>query len=1411
MKKHEEQPMNLHSAPSVWAMALICACCSAFAVDNDATSWVDQTPPPFGLMQDGIFLTPRIGLMTGNKTWRTSDGGRTWVEVCAQGFWNLTFADDQVGWACTGGWAGPPGLIYKTSDGGQTWHEVFRGPVGLMAVAAGDRDHIVAGSPWRSDSVWVSDDGGTTWQERQGAGADVHGLLAAGPSEFFALGLEGRLAHTTDAGITWTTLCTVPGKRCHHGSLLRLEDGTLFATFAGGLHRSEDGGHTFAPVAGAPAGCDRLDHGPAGRLGLAAEGGIWESADAGQTWRLTFATTLSVSALSRAGDTWWAIGGKFGGYNFGGVSLLLRQGPPIEETDPGRLLPIPCVVPAKGFATVVIEDAQGRRVRNLFADQPRQPGDPSAWWDARDEWGRAVTPGTYRWRGLFHPGLHLAYQFAYNTPNNPPWDVPAGTGGWTADHSNPQAVAAAGDVMLIGCPMAEGGSRVIAVDAATNRKLWQQKGGLILGNHVGGTSIALAADQEYAYAALQTGVGAGIQAGQGGIGFYRLRLSDGTLVAFERTQDDKPLREPDHLCQPQPGAAPAANPWISTAQTKSWSSATCAGSLRGCAVDGERIYLSSYWDDTIYVCDKRNAAPLPSVRVPRPSGLVIASDGRLLAISGDQVVAIDPATGTSTVIIASGLTAPIGLALSPSGEILVSQRGAAMQVAVFSAQGRPLRRIGRAGGRALSGPWQADGMLMPRGLACDSAGRLWVAEEDFAPRRLSIWEMRRGTLVRDLIGRSTYAATGAAINPDLPTMAADTGTIFTLDWATGSSRPAYTLPRMGVAPGAIFGWPFPGDSAVPHGKVRFLRYQGRQYLLREDPPMQVLELVDGRWLVRAALGDVHTAFALQRFHLPTLDPEIFAVFPGFNLAIWSSTPWPPPPTWKNQAFIWCDRDGDGLVQTAEVEVSDTLAGTWSGLHPRFADDLTALLGDHAVKPAGHTDCGAPLYLMADVKPAVRPVTDHPNGWDVRLRTASGWLLADGYRPGTWYDGSEAPGLLSGYAPDGERRWFYSSWFQVHGSHRAPSPRRGLLAGNWYFGGYVDLGGDLGEVVHMMGNVGQHFLFTADGLYLAALFRDGRTGAAVPSSITRGDRIDDMSNESEGWCSDFFRNATDRRIYLMSCPAHASGPVISEVQGLENVRRLAGGTLTVTPAQAIRARELAAADIDGSPAPLRITTVATPPVIDGTLDEWKLERGVGIPVDDQRGARVALTHDASHLYLAYDVRDPNGFANQGRDPRLLFKTGAAVDLMLGLDEAAVPGRPQPVAGDLRLLLAMPNDQPTAVLYRPVAPGANDGTTFSSPQGSVAFDSVRVVATARIGFQRRPGGFALEAAIPLAELGWTIKPKVDLRGDVGVIYGDPEGIRNVHRTYWSNRNTGLVSDVGNESRLVPSQWGRIVVEP
>ena len=54
-----------------------------------------------------------------------------------------------------------------------------------------------------------------------------------------------------------------------------------------------------------------------------------------------------------------------------------------------------------------------------------------------------------------------------------------------------------------------------------------------------------------------------------------------------------------------------------------------------------------------------------------------------------------------------------------------------------------------------------------------------------------------------------------------------------------------------------------------------------------------------------------------------------------------------------------------------------------------------------------------------------------------------------------------------------------------------------------------------------------------------------------------------------------------------------------------------------------------------------------------------------------------------------------------------------------------------------------------------------------------------------------------------------PTVDshLRGDVGILLADQNGLRTVDRWYWSGKSQTTVSDEPTEARLTPGLWGEL----
>ncbi|VVM08216.1 partial gluconolactonase, partial [Methylacidimicrobium cyclopophantes] len=768
-----------------------------------------------------------------------------------------------------------------------------------------------------------------------------------------------------------------------------------------------------------------------------------------------------------------------------------------------------------------------------------------------------------------------------------------------------------------------------------------------------------------------------------------------------------------------------------------------------------------------------------------------------------------------------GLAAPVGLAAGPDGFLYVSDWGREMNVKVFDLQGRLVRTIGRKGGRPLVGRYETDGMFLPWGLALDGEGRLWVAEWDRSPRRISVWNPD-GRFLREFCGTTYYAAMGCAIDPFRPERAFVTGNTVDLDWRRGLWRVAATAWRPTHA-GALFG---PGAEMIS----RFVRKGKEAYLVNgTDDFVSISRLEeDGSARPLAALGQL-PYFLRGNEELPGMvrdrlwdDPEelrrAMSRFPSvFRGEGWERSSrlenW-----WALRAeavsrgkpvrgsFLWVDRNGDGRAQPGEVEFFSEeerggpvfRSGWLPAVAPDFSvywlDDKDGVTTVWRMPCAGWNEAGAPIYRLQDaarVLGASRPgQIDEAAGWC----DAQGNLLIN-----------HAP--LEMVSPEGKVLWQYPNpWPGVHGSHSAPQSAPGRLIGPLYVIGSADAGAELGEILCLAGNMGERYLLTTDGLYVAALFRDGRGAPdSMPPAAKRGKTLDQATAGGESFGGQFFRNPADGAYYLSGPVSEAREcSVVAKLVGLETLRRL--------PDQRIRLSEAVTpsgkvADARGSSAILEIVPLTKPAggVPGPELFDWSSPARVAHWVfDPGHSAEASWTFDDRYLYVGFHaVKDSTPMLNQGRDPSRLFKTGDCAILELRTGGAGREGEIR--QGDVRLLLSVCEGRPIAVLYRYRVPGTSEPSEFASPIGVTRIDRVEVLSDAQVRIEPELGGYSLYASVPLQKIGWHPVPGGVYRGDLGIIYSDRSGTIDELRMYWANRQTGLVNDLASEAAIDPSRWG------
>lgn len=409
--------------------------------------------------------------------------------------------------------------------------------------------------------------------------------------------------------------------------------------------------------------------------------------------------------------------------------------------------PKPVSAAQKHF-TLVIEDAQGKRIRNLIADEPVTGAGGEALWDGLDEDGKLVSPGSYVARGLVHEPFRAEYVLSANIPPGPaPWVTKDHRGGWLSDHCGASAIEFLDGHLWMGAQLAEAGDTIIKTDQ-DGRKEW----GLRWLELDGARLITSANGKIYV----------------GSSGGWRARSSQVISV----TELDPESCQFKRILDLRPDSTAGK-----TARNGD------AEAFSGLAVSADKIYLAFRDENRIDTYDLATGKALNSLRVPSPRGMMIEAPGRALVLSGTTVQRCDLRTGVLEPVGVSGLQDPVNLTMDSVGNILVADRGAG-QVFMYSAQGKLLKTLGVAGGRkpGLYDPLAFD---RPMDVAVDGTGRIWVAEAGFQPKRISAWNPD-GTLWREFIGPGHYAC-GGFLDPADRTRFFAEGMEFSLDYVRGGA------------------------------------------------------------------------------------------------------------------------------------------------------------------------------------------------------------------------------------------------------------------------------------------------------------------------------------------------------------------------------------------------------------------------------------------------------------------------------------------------------------------------------------------------------------------------------------------------------------------------------------------------
>lgn len=804
----------------------------------------------------------------------------------------------------------------------------------------------------------------------------------------------------------------------------------------------------------------------------------------------------------------------------------------LDALDQGAI-PIGISLDAPSYVTLVVENEQGLRVRNLVSEHLFQAGKHVIGWDGLDEAGipaitqggydlypNLVSPGKYRVRGLVRGAINLRYELSVHTAGNPPWRTQDGTGGWLADHTPPSGVVfLPGDKprMLIGSFVAEAGDGLVWTDLA----------------------------------------------GQKLAGTRSLGMGGGWCGAYLLARDNAPGAPEAYLT----AAKDSIELWSVNPRRNILGAQRVDGkSVQGIAARNGLVLLSLDDRDKLLLVDAAAGRILAQPALKRPRGLAFDGAGRLLAVSGDRLLRLvlpppsaDMKLPEAEVVIAEGLNDASQLAVDTDGRIVLSFHGSLHQVKVYSPDGTFLHNIGEPGGARL-GPYDPRRMDKPTGLAIAPDGHLWVAENSFAPKRVSIWTLD-GKLVKWLVGPPQYGG-GGSLSADRKRFyyggQGNFGLEFAVDWKAGTSQLAniYYLPG---GPGDIAVHPGGGSwQNVPQNPIAV---DGREYLVNawnSHPTRGVRALTI--WQMRNGIA-----------------VPVAAVGPPSQLAILRQEEFQARRRPEgNDLFVWSDHNDDGKIQPEEVTFTPPFDNQGPVGLFSIGPDLTVINANGlAFRPQGFTQAGAPLYdannaellvegLMSDVGAA---------GGAQAVLAKDGHLVVTG-------------GPMRGFR-NGELVWTYPSrWPSLDAAHwgnrrviaSIPAPAPGLMVGTTHLIGptVTPPAGEAGELWAINGNTGNLYLMTVDGLFVATLFADGRVPGArdrVPPA-KRGALLNEITcGAEEFWPA--ITQAADGEVYVVTGVA-AGGRLeqsnVIHVDGLHTVRRLPPTPLTVTSEQLAACRQ-----------------------------------------------------------------------------------------------------------------------------------------------------------------------------------------------------------------------------------------------
>ncbi len=1004
---------------------------------------------------------------------------------------------------------------------------------------------------------------------------------------------------------------------------------------------------------------------------------------------------------------------------------------------PKGFKPIRFTVPADGYVSLNLFAPDGTVARQLLNCVYFAKGEHEVMWDglgtpSYKQPADPVPEGAYRWEGIFHTGLGLRLRGWAAAGNLPPWE------GWGGDHGNPVSVASDDERTYLGWNGGEGSKPLMAIDPAGN-VLWRNiRGGIADARFV-------ATDGQTVYVFNSKGRFAPVS-------IYRLDARTGRYTEWSASgSTDLPLKSligeaAEKIAQPS-----------------------------GLSAGGGKVFASISSLDAVLVINAESGELVKRLNVPAPTAIHSRDGKQLLIVSrGAEVLAVDVESGIATSFVRPELAGKSWISAVTSdraGNVYVGIREGDSQVLVYARDGKLVRTIGRNGGRPLQGPWRPDGMIDISAIAVDTAGKLWVMEDNGSPRRVSVWNAAGGEFVTEYLGPTGYGAQGGAINPVDPNLMVGQGIEWRIDPTTGRSRPVQTITTRTMS-----------NSRFGFGPNNRLYLATTNDAIHGINPVWIYERKgDAEYRLRTVIRHEARGEGKEKQRI---------------------------------AIVWADRNDDSQEQPDEVRewpLPEGYAGWITGWYMPMTGDLTFYGSQYQLKVSGWTSCGAPEYDFGNLVEMPAPSALKGRGGMGAQKghgSADNRLMLYNGEYGLDHSTFDCFDIVAG-----KKLWSYPNNFTgVHGSHRAPGPVGGLIRGAYDVVGSVRLPEPIGNLWVVPSNKGEWHLLTQRGYYLSPLFQSDPMKWAWPDKAVPGAILDDVPpGAGEEAFGGSVTQGVDGNVYIQC--GHTSFWNL-EVTGLDSVRPLSagGGEVRISEADLAVAKEFRSGYLQAAVGLKRLIVSRATPQFTGRMDvDFKGAEIASFKKNDGAAIRSAVSWDDHYLYVAWEVRDDTPWLNAADAPEYLYARGDTVDLQLGTN---LTPQKEAALGDLRLSIGPFQGRPTAVLYRKVTDGRKNPKAFhSGVVANYSMDSVTVIDDAKIevAVDQARRLYVVEAAIPFSALGIQPKAGLTLRGDLGATHSDKAGADTALRTYWSNQDAGIVSDEVFELQMAPQNWGEFHFYP